>query len=99
MPTFTQVEEQRSLAKDVVMWLCEPYYNFGREIVTDNFFTSHGLAVDLLEKNLTFFGTLRSNRIEVPHALRNNKKRPVESSQFVYDHTNKIFRVIYTKEE
>ena len=44
----------RGLAKDVVMWLCEPYYNSGREIVTDNFFTSHGLAVDLLEKNLEY---------------------------------------------
>ena len=72
------------LTKDVVMWLCEPYYNPGREIVTDNFFISHGLAVYLHEKNLTLFGTLRSNRIEVPHALR-NKKRPVESCQFVYE--------------
>ena len=84
----------RGLAKDVVMKLCEPFHHSGREIVTDNFFTSHALAVALLEKNLTLLGTLRLCRVEIPNVLR-DKSRPVESTKFLYDHDNKIVLASY----
>ena len=84
----------RQLGKDVVMELAAPYFNTGREIVTDNFFTSHNLATSLLENRLTLLGTIRSHRREIPASLK-SKKRPVESSLFVYDHANKIVLVSY----
>ena len=40
----------RELGKHVVLQLCKPFEKSGRDIVTDNFFTSHSLAVELLQK-------------------------------------------------
>ena len=79
------------------MWSFElekPFAGSGRDMVTDNFFTSHDLAVNLLHMNLTLLGTIRNHRREIPEELRNGK-RPVESSLFAYDHENKIMLVSY----
>ena len=87
-------EVHRNLGHDVVMELMEPYYGSGREVVTDNFFTSHKLALSLLRETLTLLGTIRSHRREIPEDLR-NKKRPVTSSLFAFDHENKVTLVSY----
>ena len=76
------------------MELCTPYYNSGREIVTDNFFTSHSLAVALLQQNLTLLGTIRVNRVEVLPEQK-DKRRPVFSTRFAHDHENKIVLASY----
>ena len=34
----------RNLAQDIVMRLLEPYFKTGRDVCTDNFFTSYTLA-------------------------------------------------------
>jgi hypothetical protein len=94
---YTGKEENqvyRGLARDVVMELCSPFYGSGRDIVTDNYFTSHELAVKLLEKNLKLLGTIRSHRKEVPRILTNNN-RPIQWITFVYDHANKIMLASY----
>ena len=52
----------RELGKHVVLELYKFFVNTGCEIVTDNFFTSHSLALDLLEKKLALLGTIRSLR-------------------------------------
>ena len=80
---------ERNLGEKVVMSLTEPYHNTGRDIVTDNFFTSHGLATSLLDKRLTLLGTIRAHRKEIPIDLR-RKDRPVGSRTYAYDHENKI---------
>ena len=46
----------KHLGKDVVLKLVEQFSGSEREIVTDNFFTSHELVVNLLQMNLTLFG-------------------------------------------
>ena len=43
----------RNLRDDFVTELTTPYFESNREIVTDNFFTSHSLAVSLLNHGLT----------------------------------------------
>ena len=63
-------EVYRNLGKDVVLELCQPYNGSGWDVVTDNFFTSHSLAVALLKVNLTLLGTIRCNRKEIPTGLR-----------------------------
>ena len=83
----------RNLSYDVVMQLAEPFFGSGRDIVTDNFFTSHALAVSLLQKSLTLLGTIRKQRREVPLVLRQN--REALSSLFLYDLNNKITLVSY----
>ena len=83
----------RNLGEDIVTQLTEPYFGSNREIVTDNFFTSHSLAVSLLCHGLTLLGTIRKQRREVPTTLR--QKMPQYNSVFLYDHDNKITLVSY----
>ena len=66
----------------VVSELAAPYYNSGRGITTDNFFTSIPLANLLLEKKLTLVGTLRANKREIPQQFLPNKNRDTHTSIF-----------------
>ena len=58
-----------NLAQDIAMQLLEPYFETGRDVCTDNFFTSYNLAKVLLQEYLTFLGTTRKHRREVPGSL------------------------------
>ena len=49
------------LASNGVKILSSPLYFSGINIITDNWFTSSQLAADLLQKQITFFGTMRKN--------------------------------------
>ena len=80
----------RNLATDVVLELASPFFGTGREIVTDRYFTSHDLAVQLSEKKLSLLGTIKANRKEIPSQLRNVRDRQVHSTKAFYDHQNKI---------
>ena len=83
-----------NLAKDVVMELCEPLFNSDSKVVSDNVFTTHSLAVSLLQRHLTLLGTTRRQRAEVPVELRNTR-RPVELALFVDDYENHIVLTSY----
>ena len=85
----------KNLAFVVVFELVKPFANTGREIVTDRFFTSHMLAVRLLELNLTLLGTVKSGRKEVPNCLRDVKTREVHSVVSLYDHDNRLVLCSY----
>jgi len=50
------------------MELCKPCFGSKRNITGDNWFTSVPL-VDLLEKGLTHFGTIRKNKVEIPEEM------------------------------
>ncbi|OWA54364.1 putative PiggyBac transposable element-derived protein 4 [Hypsibius exemplaris] len=75
------------------MWLlacaatCYCYYlgkKSGRNLTTDNFFTSVELAEELLLRNITLVGTIRKSREEIPRNLLPGplKDRPLFSSIF-----------------
>lgn len=74
--------EQQQGAR-VVRDLTLPLNGSGRNITTDNFFTSHALGQFLLEKNLTLLGTVRQNRKELPRKLL-PKKRDAYESMFAF---------------
>ena len=76
----------RNLAQDIVMRLLEPYFGTGRDVCTDNFFTSYNLAKLLLQENLTLLGTIRKHRREAPGSL--NRKMKIYSSKFLFNHVN-----------
>nr|XP_012148086.1 PREDICTED: piggyBac transposable element-derived protein 4-like [Megachile rotundata] len=58
------------LGEFVTMKLVEPYVGCGRNITTDNFFTSLPLATKLLAKKTTIVGTIRANRKELPRSAK-----------------------------
>jgi hypothetical protein len=76
----------------VVKKLMEPYINLGHCVCTDNFFTSFTLAVDLLKKNTHFFGTIKSNKRELPSAVQSKQKL---YDSLVYEHDTGVLLTIY----
>ncbi|CAK9803942.1 PiggyBac transposable element-derived protein 4 [Anthophora quadrimaculata] len=58
------------LGEFVTMKLAEPYVGCGRNITTENFFTSLPLATKLLAKKTTIVGTIRANRKELPRLAK-----------------------------
>jgi len=69
-------------ATRVVLELAESIQGSGRNISTDNFFTSYKLARDLMDRRLTIVGTMRSNRKEIPNQMLPNGDRSLYSSTF-----------------
>ena len=77
----------------MVLKVVEPWYGTGRDICTDNYFTSYTLANQLLRQNLTLLGTVRQHRREVPLVLR--QKTKLYRSKFIFNHGNRICLVAY----
>lgn len=69
---------------DVVKRLMSTLMNSGRNLTTDNWYTSIPLANDLLKEKITLVGTLRKNKREIPNEFlpQTAKKREVNSSIF-----------------
>lgn len=63
--------ENQSLGEHVVMSLIEPFVNKGRNVTTDNFFTSVSLANNLLSKRTTLVGTVNKGRRDIPPYVKN----------------------------
>lgn len=64
------------------MNLCQYYKGSGRNITTDNFFTSLPLVMCLREQGLTLVGTLRKNKPYIPKEFLPSKNREVTSTLF-----------------
>uniref|UniRef100_A0A8C7WSF3 PiggyBac transposable element-derived protein domain-containing protein n=1 Tax=Oryzias sinensis TaxID=183150 RepID=A0A8C7WSF3_9TELE len=58
------------LSENVVMRLMDPFLDKGRNVTTDNFFTSLSLAQRLLSRKTTILGTLNKIRREIPQSTR-----------------------------
>ncbi|CAJ1079156.1 uncharacterized protein LOC109196619 [Xyrichtys novacula] len=58
------------LSENVVMRLMEPFLDKGRNVTTDNFFTSLSLAQQLLRRKTTILGTVNKIRQEIPQSSR-----------------------------
>lgn len=75
-------------AEEVVLRLVEPVSGSNRNITGDNWFTSVSLAKRLLqEKQLTYVGTIRKNKREIPREFLPNKNRAENSSLFGFETT------------
>ncbi|XP_016092566.1 piggyBac transposable element-derived protein 4-like [Sinocyclocheilus grahami] len=62
----------------------------GHTITCDNFFTSYALGQELLQRKMTMIGTVRSNKPELPPALRSMKDRAPLSSMFAFTDTHTL---------
>ncbi|XP_068250733.1 piggyBac transposable element-derived protein 4-like [Palaemon carinicauda] len=67
------------LSEYVVLKLTEPYTGKGRNVTTDNFFTSVKLAEKLLAKNTSLVGTVNRIRREIPISIRNTRDKQYSS--------------------
>nr|XP_022903858.1 piggyBac transposable element-derived protein 4-like [Onthophagus taurus] len=72
--------------EDIVTRLIEPIEKTKRNLTTDNYYSSYPLAEKLLEKGLTFLGTMKKNKKEIPPEFLENKNRDVKSSLFGFQH-------------
>ena len=75
---------QSNSAYDVVMRLSEPIYQSGRNITADNWFSSLNLVRKLEEKKLSYVGTIRKNRRELPQIFVSPQGRAEYSTIFGY---------------
>lgn len=68
----------------VVQDLISPWRRSGRNIVGDNFFTSIPLVQELLADGLTYTGTVRSNKPQIPSEMKADSRRQEFSSIFAF---------------
>ena len=69
---------------DIVSRLVTHIEGSNRNVTMDNWYTSHPLAIRLLEKNLTCIGTIRKNKREIPPEFLPKKDRAPSTSLFGY---------------
>ena len=69
-------------ATRVALELTEPLSASGRNVVGDNFFSSLQLVRCLEQRKLTYFGTIRKNKPELPVSFQQSRQRQVESTLF-----------------
>ena len=67
---------------DITLRMVSPIVGTGKNLTTDNWYTSVPLAEDLLKKKVTLVGTMRKNKPDIPPEMMPNKNRKLLSSQF-----------------
>lgn len=68
----------------VVLDLVQPIEGSGRNVTTDQFFTSFELGQELKEQRLTLVGTMNQRHRDVPHQLRRNRNRALYETLFCH---------------
>ncbi|CAM4349627.1 unnamed protein product [Leuciscus chuanchicus] len=70
------------LSENVVMRLMEPFLDKGRNVTTDNFFTSLSLAHKLLSRKTTILGRVNKIRREIPQSARHTDRNEFTTQVF-----------------
>lgn len=83
--------------QDIVLRLIGTYFNTGRNLTTDNWYTSFPLSKILLDHKITMVGTLRKNKSEIPNQFLPNKFRPEKTSLFGFTKTTTIVSYVPKK--
>ena len=81
--------------KRVVLDLSTNIAGTGRNITADNLFTSISLCEELWNRNLTFLGTMRKNKGEIPPSFQGSKRREVQSTNFGFSKDLKMMMASY----
>jgi hypothetical protein len=77
-------QPEKGQAMRVVLQLTQPIMNSGRNITTDQFFTSIPLAQELSKNRLTLTGTLNKRKPDVPPQFLSTTGKPERHSMFVF---------------
>lgn len=78
--TLPEVERKLQKPTQAVLRLSSPIQGSNRNITADNWFSSFELVNILKQRKLTYVGTVRKNKREIPSEFLPNRKRQVESS-------------------
>lgn len=90
---LTEAEKKLAVPTQSVLRLVKPIENSNRNVTADNWFSSIPLAELLLQKKLTYLGTLKKNKREIPPEFKPSKNRAVGSS--LYGFTKDLTLVSY----
>ena len=83
---------------DVVDRLVTPLSKSGRNICADNWFSDVSLFHDLSKKHkLSYVGTLRKNKWQIPKEMKNIRNRPNNSSVFAHNRDGTIVSYVPEK--
>ena len=77
-------DRQVNLGKNVALRLSAPFFNSGRNVTTDNFFTDKELSDVLQNNGLTFVGTVRANKRFLPESFQNKRGLQLHASSFLF---------------
>lgn len=77
-------DRQINVGEKIVLELVKRYKNSGRNVTTDNFFTSLNLQRALNSWNMTLVGTLRRNKRFLPPTMQPSKDRALLSTNFAF---------------
>ncbi|XP_069685978.1 piggyBac transposable element-derived protein 4-like [Periplaneta americana] len=89
---------QSNSAHAVVKRLVHPIKGTGRNVTTDNWFTSIPLCLDLLENDkITLVGTLKKNKREIPPHFTTTQDREVNSTLFGFNENCTIISYVPKK--
>lgn len=81
-------EKKLAIPTQAALRLCQPILQTNRNVTGDNWYSSIELVETFLEKGLTFVGTLKKNKPQIPKQFLPSREREVGSS--VYGFTNKM---------
>lgn len=82
--TLSAEDKKYNKPTQAVLRLSEPLYNSNRNITADNWFSSVELVNALKSKKLTYVGTLKKNKREIPKEFQASKSREVGTSLYGY---------------
>ena len=74
-----------TLSEHIVLRLTKPYRKTGRNVTTDNFFTSANLANTLRQKGISIVGTVYRIRKEIPQEIKKMKEDLHATKIFKHD--------------
>nr|CAI5849827.1 unnamed protein product [Callosobruchus analis]CAI5855842.1 unnamed protein product [Callosobruchus analis]CAI5859922.1 unnamed protein product [Callosobruchus analis]CAI5869836.1 unnamed protein product [Callosobruchus analis]CAI5870482.1 unnamed protein product [Callosobruchus analis] len=79
---LTQSESKFAKPTQAVLRLSKPIHGTNRNITADNWFSSIELVNTLKERKLTFVGTLKKNKREIPREFLPSRSKPQGSTMY-----------------
>ena len=77
-------DRQVNLGRNVALCLSAPFFNSGRNVTTDNFFTDKELSDVLQDNGLTFVGTVRANKRFLPESFKTKRGLQLHAFSFLF---------------
>ena len=81
----------------VIRNMVENLQGGGYGIYADNFFTNLSVAEELLQRNITYVGTIRQNKPDVPTMMKPSPTRKELSSEFLFDQNSTLVSYVPKK--